>query len=73
MSRAGQPRVDTLLGMDAYPPPSRPSQSRAVALLVLALAALLTLWGVGGYLLYTWAPADFGEPAPGTATPSAPR
>jgi hypothetical protein len=49
--------------------PSPPRQSKAVALLALALVALVALWVIGGYLLYTRAPADFGE-APRDATPS---
>lgn len=55
------------------PPPinrSRP-QSGAVAVLVLALLAMVVLWVVGGYLLYTYAPADFGEPPQGSVSPSA--
>lgn len=52
---------------------SRPRQSRAVVLLSLALAAMVALWVVGGYLLYTRTPADFGVP-PGTSpSPSASR
>lgn len=54
----------------APPPPARRSQSVAVVVLTLALVALALLWTVGGYLLYAYAPADFGEPP--AATPSAP-
>jgi hypothetical protein len=39
--------------------------------LALALAAMVALWVVGGYLLYTYAPANFGEPPQGTSSPSA--
>jgi hypothetical protein len=68
-------RADTLLGMheSPSPAPARPTQTRAVVLLALALTALLALWGIGGYLLYTRAPADFGEPPQGTPSPSARR
>jgi hypothetical protein len=55
------------------PPRARPvrrPQSTAVAVLALALAAMLTLWVVGGYLLYTNAPDNFGEPPQTTASPS---
>jgi hypothetical protein len=52
------------------PRPVRRPQSTAVAVLALALAAMLTLWIVGGYLLYTNAPANFGEPPQTTASPS---
>ncbi|MBX6751540.1 MAG: hypothetical protein IRY85_18085 [Micromonosporaceae bacterium] len=54
--------------------PSQPRQSTAVVLLALALAAMVALWVVGGYLLYTRAPADFGVPPQDTTpSPSAPR
>jgi hypothetical protein len=38
--------------------------------LALALAAMVALWVVGGYLLYTYAPADFGEPPAQSVSPS---
>lgn len=58
--------------MPAPPRPVDRRQSRAVLLLSAALAALATLWLVGGYLLLTRAP-DLG-PLPGaTPTPSATR
>jgi len=56
----------------AYPPrPATPGrrQSAAVAVLALVLAALVALWVVGGYLLYTYAPPGFGEP-PATPSPT---
>lgn len=56
--------------MDQSPSPSRPTQTRAVVLLALALAAMAALWGIGGYLLYTRAPADFGEPPASTTSPT---
>jgi len=50
-------------------PIARRPQSRAVVVLGFLLAGLLTLWGVGAYLLLTHTP-DFG-PLPGsTPTPS---
>lgn len=64
--------------MSAQPPPSsstpsvprRRPQSAAVVVLSLAFTALLALWVVGGYLLYTKAPADFGRPPQVTVSPS---
>ena len=63
--------------MSAQPPPSstapvrrRRPQSAAVVVLSLAFAALLVLWVVGGYVLYTEAPADFGRPPQVTVAPS---
>jgi hypothetical protein len=53
--------------------PSRPRQSKAVGLLALALAGLTALWVVGGYLLYTRAPADFGVSPQVSPSPSASR
>ena len=50
------------------PAPGRRPQSRAVALLGMALAALLLLWGIGAYILLAHTP-DFGEP-PTSPTPS---
>jgi hypothetical protein len=61
------------MGPQPPPPPvaqPRP-QSAAVAVLALVLAALVTLWVVGGYLLYRYAPADFGQPPQAPASPSA--
>ena len=49
--------------------PTRP-QSRAVVVLSLALAGLLALWIVGGYVLVRYAPADFGELPKASASPS---
>lgn len=40
-------------------------------MLALALAALVLLWVVGGYLLYTYAPDGFGEPPVSTPSPAA--
>ena len=48
---------------------SRP-QSGAVLVLALVLAGLVALWVVGGFLLFTQAPADFGQPPGSTATPT---
>lgn len=74
LGRADGPgRTDRLLAMVEPAAPTRPSQTKAVVLLTLALAALLALWGIGGYLLYTRAPANFGEPPAATASPSAAR
>jgi hypothetical protein len=59
----------------AYPPPypaspgvpARPAraQSGAVVVLSVVLAALVLLWIAGAYVLYTYAPADFGVPPSG--------
>ena len=46
-----------------------PRQRRALVALVVTLAALVTLWGVGAYLLLAHTP-DFGN-LPGSAPTSA--
>jgi hypothetical protein len=51
-------------------PHRRAPQSRAVVVLSVALAVLVALWVVGGYVLYEYA-HELGE-LPGTA-PSTPR
>jgi hypothetical protein len=48
-------------------------QTLAVLVLSLVLAGLLTLWLVGGFLLFTRAPANFGVPPNATASPSVSR
>ena len=48
--------------------PFDPRQPRALAVLVVTLAALLVLWGVGAFLLLTRTP-DFGD-LPGSSPSS---
>jgi hypothetical protein len=56
------------------PPPPRPPapQSRAVVVLSVALAAMVALWLIGGYLLYTYG-GGLGDLPGSSPSPSAPR
>jgi hypothetical protein len=57
------------MGQPPAPPHANGRQSRAVLVLAVTLAALVTLWAVGTYLLLVHTP-DLGELPGSTISPS---